>query len=96
LNPLNPLKAAGMALSRLYHRRMSTKPVDTAIELSRVRRLVRSGHARRIREEAQLSQGEVAKIVGVTSAAVSRWESGDRMPQGEAAIRYGELLRSLL
>jgi DNA-binding transcriptional regulator YiaG len=39
--------------------------------------------------------GEVARGVGVAVATVSRWEAGQRIPRGAAALRYGELLESL-
>ncbi|MGH2787214.1 MAG: helix-turn-helix domain-containing protein [Actinomycetota bacterium] len=68
---------------------------DVAGELAWVRRLCRSGQARAIRE-AHLSQVEAALSVGVSPAALSRWEAGLRVPQGEAAVRYAALLRSLL
>jgi DNA-binding transcriptional regulator YiaG len=64
-------------------------------ELVRVRRLTRSGEAREIRERARLSQQEIATALGVSAAAIHFWETNERRPRGEAALRYGELLQSL-
>lgn len=69
---------------------------ETLPELVRVRELVRSGAARSIRVAAGLSLGEVAESVGVAPATVWRWEHGDRVPRGDAALRYGELLQALM
>ena len=55
---------------------------------------------RAIRLGARLSQQDIADAmndagVGITRATVSRWETGDRRPRGEALVRYTEILRSL-
>ena len=63
--------------------------------LAEVRDLLAAGTAREIREGASLSISEVAHSVGVAPASVSRWESGHAQPKGEAALRYGHLLRRL-
>lgn len=70
--------------------------VDEAIELARLRRLTKSGQARAIRLAADLSQQEVAQLVGVSGAAVSRWEAGIRSPRGKAALRYAQVLSGLI
>lgn len=64
------------------------------IELARARQVIPTD-ARRIRRAAGLSLEEVAGAVGVTAAAVSRWENGGRVPHGHAAVRYLRLLGSL-
>lgn len=69
--------------------------IESVVGLSRVRELVRSGEARRIRIDARLSLGEIAASVGITAACISRWESLDRTPRGEAALRYLDLLERL-
>ena len=66
-----------------------------ALLLAEARSLARSGEARRLRERATLSQVEEAAVVGVVATTVSRWESGDRTPRGEAGIRYGRFLQRL-
>jgi DNA-binding transcriptional regulator YiaG len=48
-----------------------------------------------IRQDAGLSQEDVAGAVGVTRAAVSRWETGDRRPRGDLLVAYSELLQGL-
>ena len=68
----------------------------TSHELSllvEVRTAVASGRAARIRELAGLSQAELAELVGVTPAAISRWEAGERRPTGERALAYAKALR---
>ena len=66
------------------------------IEVAETRRLVASGAPRSIREAAHLSLDEVAASVGVSASAVCRWELGQRLPRGDAALRYGRLLRRLM
>lgn len=51
-----------------------------------------SGAARAVRESAGLSLAEVAAECAVTKSAVHRWETGQRAPRGEAALRYLTLL----
>jgi DNA-binding transcriptional regulator YiaG len=63
--------------------------------LSEVRSAVQSGEAVKLREAAMLTQGELARAIGVSAAAVCRWESGRRRPSGDAALRYGRMLRVL-
>jgi len=64
--------------------------------LSAVRRLVKNGEARHIRESAHLTQRDVAKAVGATGSTVSCWESGKHCPTGRAAIAYGRLLAAIV
>lgn len=66
-----------------------------ALELTEARRLLQTGEARRIREAAGLSLQEVGEVVGTSSAALSRWETGQRRPTGRAALRYARLLGRL-
>jgi transcriptional regulator with XRE-family HTH domain len=60
-----------------------------------VRRLAHNGSARVIREGAGLSASEVARELGVSPAAVSRWERGKRTPRGKSAEEWAALLRKL-
>lgn len=57
--------------------------------------MAKDGRARDVRMTAGLSQSEVGQAVGVTAAAVSRWERGERLPRTDAAIRYARLLHAL-
>lgn len=74
---------------------MATISLEPISKLMEVRAAARSGRARRLREEAGISQAEVAAAVGVTRACVSRWEAGARKPTGSAAQRYARLLELL-
>ena len=64
-------------------------------DLTWVRRLASTGGARALRMGAGLSLREVADELGVSAAAVSRWERGLRRPGGRLALKWGRLLRSL-
>jgi DNA-binding transcriptional regulator YiaG len=44
------------------------------------------------RESIGLSQGDVARAIGVSQAAVSKWESGDALPLARHAVALLELL----
>ena len=68
---------------------------DQALQIAKVRRLLASGDARRARTATGLSLTEVASVLGVSPAAVSRWETGPRRPTGRAALAYGRLLAEL-
>lgn len=68
---------------------------DDALLLARTRQLVRERRTQGIRQDAGLSQHEVGQVVGVTAAAVSRWEHGNRLPRSGPALRYARLLDSL-
>ena len=69
-------------------------PSET-VRLSRVRALLDSGAARTIREAHGLSLAELAADVGVTAAALVRWELRQRRPRRAAALRYLEVLEQL-
>lgn len=69
--------------------------VSDVLELARVRDAAVSGRAAELRIGARLTQGEIARAIGVSAAAVSRWESGERLPRGDAASRYAALLGAL-
>ena len=60
-----------------------------------VRRVARNGGARAIREGAGLSVSEVARELGCSPSAVSRWERGKRSPRGDAATEWAALLQRL-
>lgn len=71
---------------------MTKTELDLLIE---VRQATASGRAARLRELSGLSQAEIAELVGVTAACVSRWEAGDRRPTGKQALNYGRALRQI-
>ena len=60
-----------------------------------IRAELADGRARTARLAANVRLGEMASALGVTSAAVSQWESGTRSPSGVHALEYGRLLRQL-
>lgn len=64
-------------------------------ELVQLRQMCESGEARHIREAAGVSQGELAQEAETTVQSVHRWETGQRTPRGDAAMRYLRVLRSL-
>jgi DNA-binding transcriptional regulator YiaG len=60
-----------------------------------VRARCRTGEAAQLRTAAGLSQSDVARTLGVSPAAINRWERGPRSPSGTAALRYASLLEML-
>lgn len=54
-----------------------------------------SGRGTQLRERAGLNQSEMARLAGVTPAAICRWESGTRTPSGPAAVAYAKALRQI-
>ena len=70
--------------------------VDLALEQAQTRRRLPPPAARRrLRERAGLRQGVLARVLGVSGAAVSRWESGKRMPARRFVSAYASLLDRL-
>jgi len=70
--------------------------VKKTTKLARLNRLCRSGEAREIRIRAGVSLAMVAEESGTPYAGnVSRWENAKRLPKGEAALRYLEVLDEL-
>ncbi len=84
-----------MYVNELYHWLVMTATPISPQRLARVRQQLASGEAREIRRKARVSQAEVAAAVGVTVAAVSRWESGSRCPGTDLAARYARVLDAL-
>lgn len=69
--------------------------ITKAERLQTVRALTTSGKARDIREAAHLTLAEIGRSVGVHYSTVARWEAGERLPRGDAALRYVSLLERL-
>lgn len=65
-----------------------------AIVVAAARSLARS-HGPRIRAAAGLTIPEAAAAVGVAPSTLWRWEHSKRVPRGDAAIRYAELIYEL-
>ncbi|MFG3110566.1 helix-turn-helix domain-containing protein [Streptomyces tendae] len=74
---------------------MSVVTDTQVLRLAEVRAATASGEATRLRVEAQLSIGEVARACGVDQSTVWRWENGERRPRGNAALLYGQLIETL-
>lgn len=69
-------------------------PAELAL-LARTRDHCRTGRAHAIRKANSLTRAEIAGPCNVTAGAVYHWETGRRVPRGEAALRYGRILRDL-
>ncbi len=54
-----------------------------------------TGQGRSIRIRARLSQRDIARAIGSTEPVICRWETGQRMPSGEAAVKWAELLNQI-
>lgn len=75
--------------------RVQDDAADAAVALARLRADMASGRARKVREDARLSQAEAAAAVGVLQSRLADWESGRRSPRGDAAVAYAALLGRL-
>ena len=71
--------------------------IEAAIERGRRKRSLPSPEERRrIREVAGLTQADLAAVIGVDRAEISRWESGERSPRvGKNLERYLNALSRL-
>jgi DNA-binding XRE family transcriptional regulator len=67
---------------------MSRAQVDLVI---RVRHLIKTGEAKKMRVRAGLSQHELADLAGATQSNIQRWEQGSR-PEWHLALRYAQAL----
>jgi DNA-binding XRE family transcriptional regulator len=64
-------------------------------ERIQLRQLPAPEQLREIRQQAGLTQEELAAEVGCSRLAIVRYENGERRPKGELAERYGRVLRVL-
>ena len=72
------------------------KPLEEALDRARRRKSLPGPVERRlIRIQAGLTQRDMAKCLGTTAAAVSRYESGDREPHGEVLDKYLTVIERL-
>jgi transcriptional regulator with XRE-family HTH domain len=71
--------------------------LDEALKRTRERRgLPGPAERRLLRIQAGLTQRDIAQCLGTTAAAVSRYESGDRVPRGGILDRYLTILYRLM
>jgi HTH-type transcriptional regulator, cell division transcriptional repressor len=56
------------------------------------KRLAQARRLLAVREERDVTAAEVAKAAKVSSASLSQWESGDRMPRDAALARLASVL----
>ena len=68
---------------------------DRLVAAAAAREAIREGRLRDLRERLGFSQRELAEAVGVHESALSRWESGERVPRTDAAVRLARVLRAL-
>ena len=68
---------------------------DLLQRAQRRRRLPVPPARRMLRERAGLTQAEIAGLLHVNRASVSRYESGNRQPRRQLAINYVQLLERL-
>jgi DNA-binding XRE family transcriptional regulator len=73
----------------LSHERM------TLIDAVRARRLPPPEKRREIRRNAHVSQGRMARELGVHRVTLIRWEEGTYEPNDEHRERYAQLLAQL-
>ena len=72
------------------------KRLEAALDRAQRRRSLPSPVERRLlRMRAGLTQADVAGCLETTTAAVSRYESGDRSPRGPIIDRYLDILDRL-
>jgi transcriptional regulator with XRE-family HTH domain len=74
-------------MTMLLERKLLEGRMKQSLPVPDVRRL--------LRKNAGLTQHDIAEIVGVDRAAVTRWESGLRAPRGANALAYAGLLERL-
>lgn len=70
----------------------------TGADLARIaetRAMVGSGRARAVRLACGVSLAEVAQAAAVTAPTVWKWEHGETLPRGQAALRYRDVLDAL-
>jgi transcriptional regulator with XRE-family HTH domain len=63
--------------------------------LVRARQLADSTHPRRLRQAAGLSLADLAEMIEVEPASLSRWETGQGRPRRESALRWLDALEAL-
>jgi DNA-binding transcriptional regulator YiaG len=65
------------------------------LKLAEARRLAQSGEGRAVRLAAGMSCDQIGGAIGVSGVAISRWETGQRKPSGEPALKYVDVIGGL-
>ncbi|GGN39036.1 transcriptional regulator with XRE-family HTH domain [Actinoplanes campanulatus] len=65
------------------------------LQVLMARRMLATCNPRQIREDADLTQAEMAVLVGVSASAMSRLEAGNRKPWSKTAVRWAGILAQL-
>lgn len=73
-----------------------TETADDLMALSRLRAMAKAQTMTAVRTAAGLSIAEMARTAGVSERSIRRWECGQSVPHGSAALRYARLLDRLL
>jgi predicted transcriptional regulator len=68
---------------------------EDALLVSEGRTAVKNGRLAAVLQERELKQADLALVLGVTEAAISRWAAGLRTPDRANAIRLARFLRAL-
>jgi DNA-binding XRE family transcriptional regulator len=53
------------------------------------------GEGAALRRRLRLSRADIAAHLGVSPEAIAKWETGERTPNREHAVRYGRLMLGL-
>lgn len=69
--------------------------IRRAERLATVKAMAADGRAKAVRRAARLSLRDVGMAVGVDTSTVGKWERGQRVPTGDAAWRYADLITRL-
>ncbi|MDX2696841.1 helix-turn-helix domain-containing protein [Streptomyces ipomoeae] len=68
---------------------MTPEQLRTVGEL---RHLAVTGEARVLRKSLHIGLRELARVIGVSPSALSRWENRINLPRGEHALKWAEAL----
>lgn len=75
---------------------MKSNAADSIRQLMQIRRDLPPPAERRVlRQQAGLSQAELAGAIGVSKTTIGNWETGARNPSGIYRTRYVEALREM-
>ena len=85
-----------MLLKIVFRGGLTVNGLDQAVARARTRRRLPAPPARRLlRERIGLTQDDLARALGVTRPAISRWETGERNPRGRMLESYLAVLDRL-